>query len=400
MLAQIIQLLASPILTRVFDPIEIGALTVFLAFSQAVLPAIGAKLEIAMVLPRSERNARILLGMALRTNVLISLGLVLVCLFPASSLFKNEDADRLSDWVWMIPLYTWIAGNVVILQYALNRAGAFRKLGAARVLVAVGTVTLSIGLGLLGMGLGGLIIGAFAGQLLTMIALLIWNRSSIGIWTINWTPRHRALLKKYRDFPVMNATSSLLDGFRTAMPVLTLGWFFPGDVAGWYGLMYRVAAAPISVISIAVSQVNLREVAEIVRNGGNARKHVLKIGGTLWLITILPLVIVLIWGPDLFAMIFGSEWREAGEYMRLMAPAFAARVVASPLSTTIGATQNNLLGMSWKVLAFTTNLIVLLSLAYGGDPKTVILGLGISDFCLYLLYQAMIFHAAGKPRPA
>jgi O-antigen/teichoic acid export membrane protein len=154
------------------------------------------------------------------------------------------------------------------------------------------------------------------------------------------------------------------------------------------------------VISIAVSQVNLREVAEIVRNGGNARKHVLKIGGTLWLITILPLVIVLIWGPDLFAMIFGSEWREAGEYMRLMAPAFAARVVASPLSTTIGATQNNLLGMSWKVLAFTTNLIVLLSLAYGGDPKTVILGLGISDFCLYLLYQAMIFHAAGKPRPA
>ncbi len=399
-LAQLIQLSASPILTRIFNPLEIGALTVFLAFSQAVLPAIGGKFEVAMVLPRSERNARILLGMALRINLLISLGLICVCLFPASFLFSHENAELLSKWIWLIPIYTWLAGNVIILQYALNRAGSFRSLGVTKISVAFFTVAISISLGAYGMGVSGLIIGAFTGQLLTMILLYFWNRSSVGVWTINWSPRHSALLKKYRDFPTLNATSSLLDGITLVLPIFVLGKFFSGDVVGWFGLMYRVASAPVSVVSSSISQVNLRFIAQALRDGVSPLSHVLRTASVLCALALLPVSIILIWGPELFGAIFGSSWETAGEYARLLAPAFAMRFIASPLSSTLGATQNNRLGMIWKLLAFITTVAVLAGSVITLNPNTVILALGISDFCLYGLYLVFIVYAAANPRTA
>ena len=399
-LAQLIQLLASPILTRVFDPTEIGALTVFLAFSQVALPAIGGKYEVAMVLPRSERNAKLLLGIALRINLLISLGVLCVLLFPASVFFSNENAELLSNWIWLIPVYIWLAGNVIILQYALNRAESFGRLGVTRIAVAFFTVAISISLGVYGMGVGGLIIGAFTGQLLTMILLLFWNRSSIGWCSINWSPRHCALLKKYRDFPMFNASSSLLDGITLALPILVIGKYFSGDVVGWFGLMYRVASAPVSLVSSSISQVNLRFVAQAVRDGASPLPHILRTASLLFALSVLPLVIILVWGPELFGLVFGSSWETAGEYARFLAPAFAMRFIASPLSSTLGATQNNRLGMIWKLLAFVTTVTVLAGSLITLNPNTVILALGISDFCLYVLYLGFIVYAAVHPRNA
>ncbi|MDA7765780.1 hypothetical protein N8917_00400, partial [bacterium] len=64
-LAQVILMAATPILSRLFDPIQFGILTAFLVVPNALLPAIGGKFEVAMVLPRSDRTARLLLGFAI-----------------------------------------------------------------------------------------------------------------------------------------------------------------------------------------------------------------------------------------------------------------------------------------------------------------------------------------------
>jgi O-antigen/teichoic acid export membrane protein len=55
-------------------------------------------------------------------------------------------------------------------------------------------------------------------------------------------------------------------------------------------------------------------------------------------LALLPLAIVVLFGPRMFAFAFGAEWRTAGEYGRLLMPAIAVWFVASPLTLVPTAT--------------------------------------------------------------
>jgi O-antigen/teichoic acid export membrane protein len=46
----------------------------------------------------------------------------------------------------------------------------------------------------------------------------------------------------------------------------------------------------------------------------------------------MPLVVLLFFGPDLFELVFGTEWRQAGVYAQWMAPWIYLQFQWSPLS--------------------------------------------------------------------
>jgi hypothetical protein len=84
--------------------------------------------------------------------------------------------------------------------------------------------------------------------------------------------------------------------------------------------------------------------------------------------------------------------------MQILMPAMATKFVASTLSTTFGATQNNHLGMIWKITSFFISLAVL---AWFAAKRNVILFLeaaAIMDIVLYLFCYFLIWKAANHPR--
>lgn len=396
--AQALQLLMSPVFTRVFEPKEIGLLTVFVVLPNVIIPAIGGRFELAMILPRFDRHARIVLGFAVKTSIAISL-IFFAATAVAISIGVFPDLKSLRGLAWLVPVYTFLSGQVFILQFVLNRSGQFKRIGQTRLLVAIFTSTFSITFGVLGWGSTGLILGAFIAQCLTLIILSRWVRNWLGPDILLWPKRSSPLLRKYRTYPLLLAPSSLLDGITLALPVLILNRFCGDDVVGWFGLMTRIAVAPITVISSSIRQVNLSVVAELVNSGRSARRHVLKIGALLWISTIIPLGIILLWGPDLAALVFGEQWRESGVYLQILGPAMAARLVATPLSMTIGATRNNHLSVIWGITGFFSTLIVLLATALsGGDARAILVNFGICDFLVYIFLQGLIVYAAGRPK--
>ena len=101
---------------------------------------------------------------------------------------------------------------------------------------------------------------------------------------------------------------------------------------------------------------------------------------------------------ELFAVIFGEAWSEAGTYCQILMPALAVRFIASTLSSTLGATNNNRYGAIWKVIAFVTTLVVLALVAPIGDIKILLYAIMINDLLLYAFYFALILKAAKRPR--
>lgn len=387
-LAQLILVATTPVLSRLFDPVEFGILTAFLLIPNALLPAIGGKFEVAMVLPKSNGTARRLLGFASQTCIVISL------LFMTWILVSGESSRPLA---LLEPAFLFLAGHVLILQYMLNRRADFKRLGFVKVIVSAVTVTTMLAAGLAGGSASSLIFASLLGQAVALASLLCWTSPEIRGFVAITSRAARPVLCRNRSYPTLNATSSLLGGFTLALPLLTFEWWCSQADLGQLGMMIRVTAAPAALVTISIGQVNLRIVSKLVQGGQSALRHVLKIFGVLFGAAVPAAIVTAIWGPDIFTFALGNDWRESGQLAAIYAPALAIRFAVSPLSSTLGATRHNALGMAWRVLAFIVTLTVVLVVGPKGDPPTIIAALAMADVVIYLICLGFILYAATRP---
>jgi len=118
---------------------------------------------------------------------------------------------------------------------------------------------------------------------------------------LKWNQSKITLLKRYKDYPLYNASSGLLDGITMSLPVFFLAHYFPETIVGYFALVIRVGNTPLSFVSGSVSQVNLKKVVDLVNTDQNVRPHLLKLTGGLLLFVLPPTILLIIFSPDLFA---------------------------------------------------------------------------------------------------
>jgi O-antigen/teichoic acid export membrane protein len=70
----------------------------------------------------------------------------------------------------------------------------------------------------------------------------------------------------------------------------------------------------------------------------------------LLLVGLLPAAVLLAVGPGLFALVFGPQWSEAGEYARLLAPAYLAQFAIVPVSATLFILERQGRELGWTIL--------------------------------------------------
>jgi O-antigen/teichoic acid export membrane protein len=133
--------------------------------------------------------------------------------------------------------------------------------------------------------------------------------------------------------------------------------------AGFWGLSLRYLKAPATLVGSAVSQAlypKLAAAGPIPDAAGRVAVRLVMAGLAL---LALPLVLLLwLLGPWLFAKLFGSAWREAGELARALALYIGLHFVASPLSVVTMCWE----AQAWALkLALVGQVVFLAALAAG-----------------------------------
>lgn len=395
-IAQLIGIAASPILTRLYTPADFGLVALFGAIVGSFSMAICGRFEVALVVAKSLAHSRQLLGVAFIVALLLSLLTFFAALFFGNYINQLFNASRLGDWILLAPLALLLSGILTGLNYYSNRTHEYALISRSKVFGSVFGVIFSISFGLIGLPYGLLLSGVLGTVAVTSWLLYHYRH----LWTnslLLWNPRKRILVRRYRDFPIYNASSGLLDGVTLALPVFFLSRYFPEAVVGYYALMLRVALAPIGFVSGAVSQVNLKKVADLVNQGQPVRPYLLKITLLLAAIVAPLMLFLMLYAPPLFAWVFGEQWRVAGTYLQILMPALALRFVVSTVSTTFSATGHNRLGAIWKVTAFVVTLSVLLLAAPEVDETGIFYVILLIDLSLYTFYYALAWRAATRP---
>jgi len=396
-LAQTITVVASPVLTRLYTPEAFGLFATFIALVSSLTPAVTGKYEVALMLPPAERAARELYAIAAWICAVFC-----ACLLLASWVLytKNIAELTLSDlggWIFLAPFTLLITGFFNLTGYVANRRNQYKFIARSAVLQAAIIVGLNVLLGLIGAQFTGLIIGNLAGLAVSLIYLIRSQRKFVRNVTFSWSARKKALALRYKDFPVYNASTGILNGITSNLPVFFMITYFTPDLVGYYALVIRVINAPVTFISAAVSRVNLKKVVDLVNNNARVEQYLLQATAALLAISLPPTIIFIFWGPQIFSFVFGQKWLQAGQMSQVLAIALAIKFVSSTLSSTLGATNNNKYGALWKIVAFTSTVIVLGLAARTGSINTFILALVLNEVALYLFYFYLIFQAARNP---
>jgi O-antigen/teichoic acid export membrane protein len=174
-----------------------------------------------------------------------------------------------------------------------------------------------------------------------------------------------------------------LNALSSNLPQFMLAALFSPAVAGFYLLAYRVISMPVAILGQAVGQGLYAHSREAI-TAGTLDRYVSQVVTILAVLMLLPLLVLLAFGDDLFAAVFGSEWRTAGTYASWLILGASAQFIYSPISLMLQATNAQHINLMLQILmlgARSTALLIGLSIS---DPLWAIIALSIADLICYL----------------
>jgi len=321
--AQAITIAFYPIITRLYGPEAFGILGLFMVVVAVLTPIAGLTYPIAIVLPRSDRDAVGLAWLSLTIAIVTSVVVTLVLAVFSERIIALFGLERIAPFIFLVPLVILFTTMLATTQQWLIRTKQFTLTASVAVLQAFIVNAAKAGLGF---------IQPLASSLIAVSTLGIAGHATMLAIGRRWRGAAREdpapdapqkklveLARIYRDFPLFRAPQELLNALSHGLPLILLAGFYGTAVAGFYALAYSVLAAPITLIGNSVGNVLYPRLAEAANRGEDLRRLVLLPTGALFLIGIIPFGTIMLAGPALFAFVFGDEWREAGEYARWMA---------------------------------------------------------------------------------
>lgn len=395
-IAQAIPIAISPILTRLYSPEDFGVLALFVAITAILASIANGRYELAIVLPKTDKEALSIMVLSLVISTMLSV-LLLISIFvfynPIVSLVNNEE---LAKWLYFIPIVVFLSGLYNSLNYYNTRKKAYANIAKTSVTRSVGLSVVQITLGLLKKGAGGLIAGQIVSQALAngrLVTTVVKDKAELQ--SVNKTSVLNAA-KRYNNFPKFSMPAVLMNTLANNILNFFLPIMFSVATLGQYALVNRVLGAPSSIIGSSFGQVYFQQANRERSATGQAIKTFKSTLKKLIIVAVLPFTILFLFGEEIIVFIFGSEWIIAGQLISILAPYFLVRFISSPLSTTTSVFEKNqyalAIQMTYLILIVVVCLIsitIKLSLSLFLSVYSVI-------FSVFYIILIMIFYKISK----
>lgn len=349
--AQGLQILAYPIITRLYAPDDFGVWSLFMSIAATLGVIASLRYEMSIVLPKSDEEAFGLVSLSLIITIVMSLTLLLI-----SSFFLDELAYLIGDiqvnWVlWTLGPFVFLLGSHQVFASWLTRSKKFKLIATARVIQTFCTLFAQLmAFSLIKTGSFALIAGTVLGQAVgtSVISLpIIKLRDKIKINLRFQALREKAI--EFKNFPLYTAPYSLVGTFSKHSLLFLLGIYATTEVVGLFSLAIKITYFPIRIISAALNQVFFQKAATELGEGrlGNFVIKVLFLLG----VGIEPLLVLFVFNAqEIFGLVFGSEWFEAGFYAIFLALSSAMLLLTSWLDRIYDVTGKQRLALGLEVI--------------------------------------------------
>lgn len=384
-LAQILTILSVPVLTRLYQPENFGVWALYSSITSIISVIICLRYEYSIMLPESDEDAVNLLGVSfLAIGVITSLTLVIIWSFK-ELIINVLNSPQIGNYLWLVPPFVLVNGIFLALNSWNSRTKLFKRLSISRVSSSVSTIATQIIIGILyKKSPSGLITGSLSGQSVAtfMLAGQIWrdDRNLIRK-SLNWK-KMCEVLKRYSKFPLVDSFSSLMNSISWQLPAFLLAAFFSPAIVGFYSIGFRLLQMPMSLIGSSISQVFFQRASRASSDGTLPilAENVFKI---LVIIGMFPILVLTIVGSDVFTVIFGKTWAEAGVYTQILGFWAFVWFISSPLSGVYLVVEEYDFGFFYNFINLATRFLSLIIGGWLGSARIALILFSISGIVVY-----------------
>ena len=320
-------------LGRIYTEEDFGVFGLYMNILNITVIFSTAKYELAILLPKSERESINLVGLSGLISVLVGLILLLIVIPLNDHICRWLGSEKISPWLYFIPISTMLVGWSTALRNFSNRQKRYKLIAGANIGQSVSNSLSKLGLGLLIAGAAGLIIGVIFGQVLGFLVFFIVHLRLNGSKanSIKWSEMLRLGLK-YSLFPKYNLWQGLINNLSGAFPVFILSAYFSTGIAGLYTFGYMVLYRPVNLVANAFYHVMFQRFAEKRFGSESIAPEVRLFIKRNTQVLLLPFIISGIFLPEIFGFLFDDKWIEAGRYARILLPWIFMVSLVMPLS--------------------------------------------------------------------
>lgn len=360
-LGQALPMLASPLLTRLFDPHEFGVLGVFSAACMSLIPLATMRYECVLLLARTAEDAAdALLLTALTTLAMSLLAFGVVAWLPFERTFGLPGLEHVK---YLLPVGLFCVAMYQLLVYEATRVSDFTPVARTKVLQGAAGPATQILLGVMGFGAVGLVIGFILSQAAGGASLFRrFVVPQLGAIRASSLDRLRRLARLHVSFPLFSSWSGVLQeaGNSYLVIILMIALYDP-TVAGFLFLSDRIVGRPLLIVTTSLLQVAAGDLSKRLRDEPRTvLSRFLKIVGVQFVLSACWCGFVAAVIPFVVKPAFGPDWTGAVPFIQILCVAYLFQATMHPVSPTLQLMKRQGALAAWEIvraLAITGGIV-------------------------------------------
>lgn len=393
-LAQIVGLLTTPVISRLYNPKEFGEYLIILSTAAIISSIVSLGLNSAVMVPKSDEESTQVFMVSFFTMFLFSTALLIlvVVISPLIQLFEWG----MNYFVSCLLVYVFVVLNNLkgLLNIYVNRKKLNRVLFYNSLIGAFATLIITIPLGIFKWGSLGLITGSIVAGVISIIQMIYHANPFIKIPSVT---TFKKVFKKYKEFIYYQYPSNFFGNFAIQLPAQLFSSSFGSANLGLYSMCEKVLGIPTRIVGTPINTIYFRTASEYFKEGKNLAKFTFSLITKIMLIAFIPIVIIIIWGQEIFTSILGEKWGEAGKLASILILQYVFLFCNNSTAycrVAIGRQKVNL------VVSVLNLIVVGISIFAGilifGDFKNTILVFSLGSIFYLVIDMAINFYCMGR----
>lgn len=391
---QLLIILASPLIARLYSPADFGLFAVFGALLGIISVVSSLRYELAIPLAKSDNDAIRIIVIVLALNFFIAAVVLIAIHYFQTSIAGILPIEHAAKFLYWLPLGLMTIGIYKCFNYWAVRKKAFTSIAQTKFSQSLANVCTQLIAGFYQWGGMGLILAQIVGQSAGVCSLIRIFRKGYKIQAKHFVTRGLLTqVKRHYRFPLFDTPAAMINAASEQLPQLLLVLLFSPSTAGWYVLAHRILMAPLTLIGQAVGQVLYAQCKERTKDG---RLGVisLKCALVLWGFMVVPMIVLWNYAPEIFAFIFGEAWHESGEFAAWMILGIGVQFAYSPLSLILLATDGQKINFYLQSVILALRVFSFYLGWHLDNVLTAIIGYSISGVLVYGLGVIIIIRRA------
>lgn len=393
-LAQLLIILATPIVSRLYDPKAFGEYAIIVSTSTIIINIVSLGLTSSVMIPKNDDESKDVFMVATITTIVLSTCvLALMIIVSPFAFFFDIGMNYI---IGTILVFSIVVINSIkgLLTIYVNRKSLNRILFYNSLIGAFSTLLITIPLGLMNLGSLGLIMGSMIGGIVS-ITQMVYHVNPFK--SIQVLPTIKRVMVKYKDFIFYQYPSNLIGELAIQLPTQVLSSTYGNTNLGSFSMNEKVLGIPLRIIGAPINTVYFRTASDYHKNGKNLADFTFSLVIKIMLISFFPIMLTVLWGGEIFTWVLGTKWREAGEMAGILVVQYVflfCTTCTSYCKVAIGKQRANL------VVSILRLLIVGLSVYSGiylyGDLLHAVIFFTIGSSIYHIIDMAINFYLLGK----